>query len=97
MDYRIDKEDSEFPTLPESNKSEPANQLKRKINELDSIQSNNDIPALEPLFEPPTKRQRIQFSKLLKKMQLIFKRKKKVRNSNKNRNSKSIQNEFKNQ
>ena len=67
---KIDKEDSEFPTLPASQKSAPK-QLKRKLNEIDSNPEINEIPALEP----PTKKQRIKFSKLLKRIHLLFRKK----------------------
>ena len=66
----IEKEDSEFPKLPSVQQSAPK-QLKRKLSELNSSPDINEIPALEP----PTKRQRIKFSKLLKRIQLLFKKK----------------------
>ena len=66
----IEKTDGELPSLPASKQS-ALKQLKRKLNETDSSPAINEMPSLEP----PTKRQRITFSKLLNRIQLLFQKK----------------------
>ena len=73
----IDKEDTEFPSLPvQSEPSAPKQGLKRTYSEMES---NSEIKAA-----PATKRQRINLLKLFKR--LLFKKKNKVRKRNKKTN-----------
>ena len=84
----IDKEDTEFPSLPaQSQPSAPKQGLKRTYSE---IESNPEmIPA------PATKRQRINLLKLFKR--LLFKKKKKVRQHDQNQKHDQNQNSSNNE
>ena len=86
---QIDKEDTEFPVLPSTHKSKAPKQLKRRRCEIETSTEINEIPAVNP----PTKKQRIQFSKLLKRIHAIFNpkekvKKKEVRNRNESKRNK---------